>query len=466
MTRLGPTTMWLAAMTWGPSRVNAATTGERAALRGGGRRKLGLLSALAALGFMAASNGALAVGDIYVKAGANFTPALVAVTPLQGDDAKVGAVVAADFARSVFLQPVDPSSFPEAIGEPDKRPNFDAWKTINAQFVVTGRVSHQGGSIVAQFRLWDVETGEQIAGQQYSGEAQNARRISHLIADAVFTRITGEGGFFDSRVVFVDETGPKEKRRKRLALMDMDGANMRSLTAGDNLAVTPRFSPNAEQVAYMHFGDGDPKVEILDLETGRRESVGEFTGMSFSPRFSPDGRYLALSLSEGAASNLFLYDLQSGQTTRLTDDAAIDTSPSFSPDGKQIVFESDRGGAQQLYVMSASGGMPQRISFGEGRYSTPVWSPRGDLIAFTRVKDGQFGIGVMKPDGAGERILTEGFHNEGPTFAPNGLFLMFFRDPGGESGAKIYMTDIFGHAEFQVPTPSYASDPSWGPETK
>jgi TolB protein len=421
-------------------------------------------AALLALGL--ASSAARAAGDVYVHAGANFTPVTVAVTPLAGDDGatKIGAVIVNDFAHSVFLLPLNPTSFPENVANPDARPNVDAWKTVNAQFVLTGRVAGaEGGRIAAQFRLWDTATGAQVAGQQYTTDAANARRVGHLIADAVFSRITGEKGFFDSRVVFVDENGSKEKRRKRLAVMDMDGADVKYLTSGDKLVVTPRFSPSAQQVAYMSFGDADPKVTLLDLESGQREAVGNFPGMTFSPRFSPDGQRIVMSLSEGSAANLYAMDIRTHTTTRLTEGSGIDTSPCYSPDGSQIAFESDRGGTQQIYVMSASGGSAKRISFGEGRYSTPVWSPRGDLIAFTRQKDGLFGIGVMKPDGSGERIITEGYHNEGPTFSPNGLFLMFFRDPGGESGAKIYMADIFGHGEFPVPTPGYASDPSWGP---
>jgi TolB protein len=409
---------------------------------------------------------AFAAGDIFVRAGANFKPVTIAVTPFPGDDGatKIGAVVANDFAHSIFLSPINPTTFPEAIANPDVKPNMDAWKTVDAQFVVTGRViGASGGKVSAQFRLWDVATGAQVAGEQYTAESADARRIAHLIADKTFSQITGEKGFFDSRVVFVDESGPKEKRRKRLALMDMDGANVKYLTSGEKLVVTPRFSPSAQEVAYMSFGEGEPRVTLLDLESGKRESVGNFTGMTFAPRFSPDGRRVVMSLSEGASSNLYAMDLGSRATTRLTDGGEIDTSPSYSPDGSEIVFESDRGGTQQIYVMSASGGEAKRISFGDGRYSTPVWSPRGDLIAFTRQKGGEFGIGVMKPDGSGERILTEGFHNEGPTFSPNGLFVMFFRDPGGASGAKIYMADIFGHGEFPVPTPNYASDPSWGP---
>jgi TolB protein len=309
-----------------------------------------------------------------------------------------------------------------------------------------------------------VATGQQAAGQQYVTDPNNARRVAHIVADAIFTRITGEKGFFDTRIVYIDESGPKEKRRKRLAIMDQDGANMRPLTRGDDLVVTPRFSPSSHDVAYMAFGNGDPKVYVMNIENGQREAVGNFPGMTFSPRFSPDGQKIIMSLSQGSSSNLFTMDLRSRATTRLTDSAAIDTSPSYSPDGGQIAFESDRGGAQQIYVMSASGGGAKRVSFGEGRYSTPVWSPKGDYIAFTKQKSGGFAIGVMKPDGSGERILTEGYHNEGPTWAPNGRVLMFFRESQGASGGpRIWSVDITGYNEREIRTPSFGSDPAWSP---
>ena len=401
-----------------------------------------------------------------IRPGGGFRPVTIAVTTFGGDPnegGKLSGIITNDFKRSVFLQPIDPASFPEQGGNPEA-PQLAAWKATNAQFVLTGRTSRGGdGKVTTEFRLWDIAANAQVAGQQYSTEASNARRIAHIVADAVFGRVTGEKGFFDSRVVFVDETGSAENRKKRLAIMDQDGFNVKYLTRGEDLVVTPRFSPAGDQVTYMSFGDADPKVYLLNIATGQRETVGNFPGMTFAPRFSPDGRTVAMSLSEGANSDLYALDLGSRTQTRLTNTTAIDTSPSYSPDGGQIVFESDRGGSQQIYVMSAGGGEGRRISFGEGRYSTPVWSPKGDYIAFTRQKSGSFAIGVMKPDGSGERVLTEGFHNEGPTWAPNGLYVMFFRDPGGNAGSKIYMIDIFGRGEFLVPTPSFASDPSWGP---
>ncbi len=399
----------------------------------------------------------------------NFQPMPIAITDFVGADAamnaQISAVIINNLKRSGVFQPIDKAAFIDKNPNFDAVPNFASWKAINAQALVTGRVTKDAsGKMKTEYRLWDVLSGQQLAGQQYLTDPTLWRRVSHIISDGVYSRLTGEKGFFDTHVVFVDETGPKDKRIKRLAIMDQDGANARYLTKGDELVVTPRFSPTSQEVAYMAFGEGDPKVYVLNIETGQREVVGNFPGMTFSPRFSPDGQKVIMSLSQGAASNIYTMDLRTRTTTRLTDTPAIDTSPSYSPDGSQIVFESDRGGTQQIYVMGSSGGSAKRISFSDGaRYSTPVWSPKGDYIAFTRQKGGQFAIGIMKPDGSGERILTEGFHNEGPTWAPNGRYLMFFRDQGGGAGARIFMVDVTGRVELPVPTPSYGSDPAWSP---
>lgn len=401
--------------------------------------------------------------------GGSFRPVPIAIAPLVGNmplSEELTGIITNNFRRSVYITPLDPKTFAQKITNPDVEPNWDSWKLINAQFLVTGRTGRgNDGRLTTEFRLWDVARRRQVAGQQYVTDPQNSRRVAHIVSDAIFTRITGEKGFFDTRVVFVDETGPRQRRRKRLAIMDQDGANVRYLTSGAELVVTPRFSPSSQDVTYMSFAQGGtPKVFLLNIETGQREVVGNFPGMTFSPRFSPDGQRIIMSLSTGSTTNLFAMDIRSRTTTRLTDTSGIDTSPSYSPDGSRIVFESDRGGSQQLYVMSANGGSAQRISFSQGaRYSTPVWSPKGDFIAFTRQRGGSFAIGVMKPDGSGERIITEGFHNEGPTWAPNGLYLMYFRDPGGGAGPHIYMSNISGRGEFRIPTRSYASDPAWSP---
>jgi TolB protein len=392
-------------------------------------------------------------------------PNFVAGTP---GDAEVGVgvtqVITNNLKRSGLFAPIDQAAYIEKSINIDAAPNFQNWKTINAQALVTGRMTRQSnGRVKAEFRLWDVNTGQQLAGQQYDTSAEYWRRIAHIISDQIYERLTGEKGYFDSRVVFVDESGSKERRVKKLALMDQDGANVRYLTRGADLVLTPRFSPSTQEITYMEFGQGDPRVYLYNIETGQREIVGNFPGMSFSPRFSPDGQRIIMSLQQGGNSNLFVMDLRSKSMTRLTDTPAIDTSPSYAPDGSKLCFESDRGGKPQIYVMPATGGPAQRISFGDGSYSTPVWSPRGDYIAFTKQGGGQFAIGIMKTDGSGERILTAGYHNEGPTFAPNGRVVMFFRDPGGSGGPSLFTVDVSGRNELRVPTPGFASDPAWSP---
>ena len=433
------------------------------------RRRVLTLGALAG-GLTLSARHAAAVVRLDVTQG-NFQPLPIAISDFMGgattdNDTALGVtqIITADLKRSGLFAPIDPAAFLEKITSVDAVPHFPDWRTINAQALATGRVTRQSdGRLKAEFRLWDVLAGQQLAGQQYFTTPDNWRRIAHIISDAIYERLTGEKGYFDTRVVFVDETGPPERRVKRLAIMDQDGANVRYLTRGEDLVLTPRFSPSTQEITYMAYGQGDPRVYLLNIETGQREIVGNFPGMSFAPRFSPDGQRVVMSLQEGSNSNIFVMDLRSKAMTRLTDTPAIDTAPSYSPDGAQICFESDRGGHPQIYVMAASGGTAQRISFGEGTHSTTVWSPRGDYIAFTRQAEGKFGIGVMKPDGSGERILTEGFHNEGPTFAPNGRVIMFFRDPGGSAGPSLFTIDISGRNELRVPTPSFASDPAWSP---
>ncbi|MDB5511623.1 MAG: Tol-Pal system beta propeller repeat protein TolB [Enterovirga sp.] len=397
----------------------------------------------------------------------NFQPIPIAVADFGGEGdtgLRVSGIIGANLSRSGYFTILDKARFPERPAF-DAAPDFSAWKSTGAQGLVAGRVTRDAsGRLKAEFRLWDLVAGQQVAGQQYGTDAANIRRVGHIISDAVYTKITGVGGFFDTRIAFVDESGPKENRRKRLAVMDQDGANVRYLTQGDALAVSPRYSPVTQDIAFMSQAPGQqPRVQVINLETGTRQVVGNFSEMSSSPRFAPDGRRLVLALQDGGNSNIYGLALGSKETVRLTNTNAIDTSPNYSPDGSQIVFESDRGGKQQIYIMGADGGAARRVSFGQGAYSQPAWSPRGDLISFTKQTTNGFAIGVMKPDGSGERILTEGFHNEGPSWAPNGQYLVIFRDPGGQGGGKLYMIDITGKVEMQVPTPSFASDPTWSP---
>jgi TolB protein len=436
------------------------------------RRVLALGAGVAAGAFAVLPRPAFAVVKLDVTQG-NVQPLPIALpdflsvgVPDPSTARGVTQIIASNLQRSGLFAPIDQAAYIERITNFSNTPRFADWRTINAQALVTGRLTRlPDGRLSADFYLWDVFAGSHLDGKSYQTPPDNWRRVAHMISDAIYERLTGEKGYFDSRIVFVDESGPKERRVKRLALMDQDGGNLKYLTRGDDLVLTPRFSPSpsSQEITYMSYGQGLPRVYLLNIETGQREIVGNFPGMTFSPRFSPDAQRVVLSLQQGGNSNIFAMDLRSKATTRLTDTTAIDTAPSFSPDGARICFESDRGGRPQIYVMAAGGGVAQRISFGDGAYSTPVWSPRGDYIAFTKQFQGQFAIGIMKPDGSGERILTAGFHNEGPTWSPNGRVLMFFRDPGGNSGPSLFTVDVTGRNEQRVPTPSYASDPAWSP---
>ena len=390
-------------------------------------------------------------------------------TGAAGHGRQVARLVAADLERSGLFRPIDPRAFIQQPGALRTRPRFADWRLINAQALVTGdaRLLPQGDLEVV-FRLWDVFGQQQMVGLRLTTAPRNWRQVAHRIADAVYKRITGEDGYFDTSIVYIAESCPADRRVKRLAIMDQDGANHRFLTDGTALTLTPRFSPTAQEITYLSYRADRPRVYLYNIDTGQREVLGDFPGMTFAPRFSPDGNRVVMSMAQAGNTEIYDMDLRTRRVRRLTRHPAIDTSPSFSPDGRRIVFNSDRGGSQQLYVMDAGGGAPRRVSFGDGRYATPVWSPRGDLIAFTKIKGGVFSIGVMRPDGGGERILSSGFLIEGPTWAPNGRVLMYFRQPprtadGGGGEPRLYSIDLTGHNERELATPAAASDPAWSP---
>ena len=379
---------------------------------------------------------------------------------------QIARVVADDLTGTGLFREIPAEAHISTITSFGAPVQFADWKAINAQALISGAVTVSGGQVAVKFRVYDVFAGTELGqGLQFAGPADGWRRMAHKVADAVYSRITGEGGYFDSRVVFVNESGPKDKRLKRLAIMDYDGANVQYLTDSSAIVLAPRFSPAGDQVLYTSYDSGFPRIRVLSVGTVASQTLQTSDGtMSFAPRFSPDGRTVIYSLTIGANTDIFALDIAGGAERRLTNTPAIETAPSFSPDGSRIVFESDRSGTQQLYVMSASGGEAQRISFGEGRYGTPVWSPRGDLIAFTKQNNGRFHIGVMRTDGSEERLLTASFLDEGPTWAPNGRVIMFTRETQGADGqAALYSVDVSGRNLRRVRTPEGASDPSWGP---
>ena len=395
-------------------------------------------------------------------------PSFIAENAAGAEYAKMLAdVVAQDLTGSGLFRAIPEAAHISKITSFSSPVQYSDWKAINTQALITGTVSGSAtGQITVKFRIYDVFAGAELGkGLRFTGSADGWRRMAHKVADVVYGRITGGSGYFDSRVVFVSETGRKGARKKRLAIMDYDGANVQYLTDSASIVLAPRFSPTGDRVLYTSYETGFPHIYLLDVGSVKRKVLQNSAGtMSFAPRFAPNGKSVVYSLEQGGNTDIYLMNLSSGKSRRLTNAASIETAPSFSPDGSQIVFESDRSGSQQLYVMSASGGSPKRISFGDGRYGTPVWSPRGDMIAFTKQNKGRFHIGVMRVDGSKERLLTASFLDEGPTWSPNGRVIMFTRETQGASGAaSLYSVDISGRNLKPVKTPDGASDPAWSP---
>ena len=399
--------------------------------------------------------------------------AIANFTGHSGEPSKVGMqisnVISNNLVGSGQFKAVESAAFIAPPTSPSVRPNFTDWSPLGIKALITGSVkSINNEQIEVEFRLWDVIAETDLVGLRLTVTSKAWRRVAHIISDEIFERLSGDSGYFDTRIVYVSETGPQNKRIKRLAIMDQDGENHQFLTDGNFLVLTPRFSPTSQEITFLAYFKNEPRVYIFNLETGQQELLGSFPGMTFAPRFSPSGEKIIMSLAEKGVTDIYTMDLNNQEVNRLTNSPSIDTSPSFSPDGKQIIFNSDRGGSQQLYVMDSNGRNVKRISYGKGRYATPVWAPKGDLIAFTKMLKNKFYIGVISPDGSGERLLAEGYLVEGPTWAPNGRVLMYFKqkapiDDGKSSSVNLYKIDITGFRETRLVTPSDGSDPAWSP---
>ena len=429
--------------------------------------------------YLASLNPLFALIEVDITRG-NLDPLPVAVSPLyvdvkseKNDDIKVkelgnniSEIIEKNFKSTGLFNPLKKEAFVQKPDIAHLKPRFEDWRLIKAQALVTGKLLVKDGKLKIEFRLWDLTAEKEMMALAFTTVPSNWRRVGHIITDKVYERLTGESGYFDTRIIYVAESGPKNQRIKKLAIMDQDGANTKYLTLGNELVLTPRFNPTNQMVTYLSYFRNMPRVYLLDIETGMQEVVGNFPGMTFAPRFSPDGKKIIMSFAEGGNSDIYTMDLETRVVERITNHSSIDTSPSFSPDGKFIVFNSDRSGLQQIYVMRSDGSGVKRITFGKGIYGTPVWSPRGDLIAFTKVRKGKFYIGVMRADGSGERLLTENFYQEAPSWSPNGRVLVFYRETkSGSKGegfsAKLWSIDITGYNERRLSTESDASDPSW-----
>ena len=381
-----------------------------------------------------------------------------------GED--ISSVVENNLKSSGLFNPLKKEAFLQKPDIAHLKPRFEDWSLIKAQALITGEVKYENEKLRVEFRLWDVLAGKEMMALAFTTVPDNWRRVGHIITDKVYQRLTGEKGYFDTRIIYVSEEGPKTNRVKKLAIMDQDGFNTKYLTLGNELVLTPRFNPTNQMVTYLSYFKNLPRVYLLDIETGVQEVVGDFPGMTFAPRFSPDGKKIIMSFAKDGNSDIYTMDLENRIVEKITNHPSIDTSPSFSPDGKYICFNSDRSGYQQIYVMKSDGSKVKRISFGKGLYGTPVWSPRGDLIAFTKLHKGKFYIGVMRVDGSGERLLTENYYQEAPSWSPNGRVLIFYRETKSDSegkgfSAKLWSIDLTGYNERLVDTKTDASDPSW-----
>ena len=403
-------------------------------------------------------------------------PTPIAIADFTGADGRVNdegreiaSIISNDLLSSGLFEPIDSAAFIAPPGSPAMKPNFANWAPLGAKGLLVGSAILDGdGKLQVEFVLWDVITERDLSSGSGSADPDALRQLSHKIADLVYEEFTGDSGYFDTQIVYVAESGQQARRIKRLAIMDQDGHNHKYLTSGLDLVLTPRFSPTTQEIAYLNYFNEEPNVYIQDIRTGRSERLGSFPGMTFAPRFGPQGDKLIMSWAQNGLTDIYEMDLRTQDIRQLTKSSSIDTAPSYSPDGRRVVFESDRAGRQQLYVMNSDGSGLQRISYGEGRYATPVWSPRGDIIAFTKMLRGTFYIGVMNIDGTGERLLADGFLVEGPTWAPNGRVLMYykqqrFEEDGGGGESALYRVDITGFNERRIITPSDASDPAWSP---
>jgi TolB protein len=399
--------------------------------------------------------------------------AIANFTGEEGASSKIGmqisTVVSNNLVGSGQFKAIESAAFIAPPTNPSVRPNFTDWTPLGIKALITGSVKNiNDQQIEVEFRLWDVIAETDLIGLRLSVNSKAWRRVAHIISDEIFERLSGDSGYFDTRIVYVAESGPQNNRIKRLAIMDQDGENHQFLTDGSFLVLTPRFSPTSQEITYLAYFKNEPRVYIFNLETGQQELLGSFPGMTFAPRFSPSGEKIIMSLAEKGVTDIYTMDLNNQEVKRLTNSPSIDTSPSFSPDGKKIIFNSDRGGTQQLYIMDSNGRNVKRISFGKGRYATPVWAPKGELIAFTKILKNKFYIGVMSPDGSGERLLAQGYLVEGPTWAPNGRVLMYFKqeapiDDGKSTTVNLFKIDVTGFRETRIVTPSDGSDPAWSP---
>ncbi|MDN3646309.1 Tol-Pal system beta propeller repeat protein TolB [Pontixanthobacter aestiaquae] len=392
--------------------------------------------------------------DVETPANSNGTAAL-------GNE--LSRIVFNNLKNNGLFKPAGPDALPKPTYGQITAPNWPSWENRGADMLVHGYVrARPDGRLTVGCYLYDVTIQDELARAGWVVPPRDWRRAAHKCADLVYSTLTGESPFLDSRIAYIAETGPKDNRTKRLAIMDSDGANHRFITTGRSTALTPRYSPDYRKLLYLSYVDGNPRIYIYDIGTGRQTLVTQSTNPTFAPRWSPDGKWILYSMAVSGNTDIYRVSADGGPSIRLTNTPGIDIGGSYSPDGSRIVFESDRSGSQQIYVMDSDGSDQKRLSFFGGRAATPEWSPRGDQIAFTHIA-GNFRIAVMSPSGGKLTHLTNSWQDEAPTWAPNGRIIQFFRTARNSGTTALWQVDLTGRNERKLPTPVDASDPAWGP---
>jgi len=387
-------------------------------------------------------------------------PDFAAAQPADAEMARnMSQVIAGDLKRSGLFAPIDPAAFIE------KTPNFDAprlpdWKAINAQALTTGRLTRQAdGRVQAAFRLWDVFAGTALDGKQYVTSTDNWRRIAHIIADAIYERLTGERGVFATRIAYVTKSG----NRFALNVTDADGQGGQVALASTDPIISPAWSPSGKELAYVSFESQKATVWLQDVASGQRRMIANFRGSNSAPAFAPDGRSLALTLSRDGIAQLYLMPREGGTPRRLATSNAIDTEPVFTPDGRTLYFVSDRGGGPQIYRMPAAGGAAERVTFSGAYNISPAISPDGKWLAFITRQGNAYRLMVQDLSaGGGASAITDTQDDESPSFAPNGRLIVYASRSQGRD--LLMTTTLDGRIKTRLlTTGADMREPAWGP---
>jgi TolB protein len=394
--------------------------------------------------------------------GVGLTQLPIAIAAFRGNAGapqQIAAIVQADLERSGQFRAIDAAG---AALDETSRPDVTPWRQKGADSLAAGSVTRLAdGRYDVRFRLWDVVRGQDLGGQSYAVTTGDLRLAAHRIADFIYEKLTGEKGIFSTRIAYVTKAGA----RYNLWVADADGENPQSALASPEPIISPAWSANGAQLAYVSFESRKPVVYVHSVAGGQRRLVANFRGSNSAPAWSPDGGTLAVTLSREGGSQLYTIPAAGGEPRRLTQSAGIDTEPVYSPDGRSIYFVSDRGGAPQIYRMSASGGNPERVTFTGSYNISPALSPDGRWLAYISRISGAFKLQVMELGGGTVNSITDTTADESPSFAPNGRLIVYATRQGGREA--LMTTTLDGKIKARLAGQGGdIREPDWGPFQK